>query len=387
MVLTLVMAACGIPATAPPADVAAEGLTTVATVQTTKTDTTTTTIGTKKSDSKVGTSQAEGKTDFECPVTIPPQPLAGGFVATEPENVTYSEHFPAPDPWPRHYPHEGSVWYGSEGLWTALPVDGEYLPRKSVWWSVDFPGGMVEERPDVSVTWTRLDTDKSVVIGNSGKATNAFTGAEGWFMIAGFDPTEAGCWQVEASYKGTTLSYVYEKLGAQVSTGSTQAEKAKETEQKVVETKPSAVSEETFGWPKSCPVTVLGMDAFTPASETPEGPPEMYDAGWYGTPELYTMINPDGESSENRWLGGEKTFWWSANFSISTEPEPDIEVTARRLDGEKTYEARQTTHGMRDDIGSFMLVGVTLPEPGCWEISASYHGAPLSYVIWVGPNT
>lgn len=176
------------------------------------------------------------------------------------------------------------------------------------------------------------------------------------------------------------------ELGAQLPTGSTQAEKTKETRQNVAETKTSKVKEKTFVWPKSCPVTVLGMDAFTPAFETPAGPPEFYDAVWHGTPELYTMINPDGKTSENRWLGGEKTFWWSENFSISNEPEPDIEVTARRLDGKTTYEARQTTHGMRDDIGNFMLVGVTLPEPGCWELTASYHGASLSYVIWVWPK-
>jgi len=146
--------------------------------------------------------------DFECPVTIPPQP---GFGVVKPESVTYSEQFPAPDPWPREYPHDGTAWYGSQELWTALATDGDHSPRKSVWWSANFPGGSVEERPDVTVTWTRLDTDQPVVIDNGGKATNAFTVAEGWFMIAGIDPDEAGCWEVEASYKGATLAYVYER--------------------------------------------------------------------------------------------------------------------------------------------------------------------------------
>jgi hypothetical protein len=173
------------------------------------------------------------------------------------------------------------------------------------------------------------------------------------------------------------------ELEARVPTGPTQPQEATEG---VAETKTTEVEEKTFVWPDSCPVTVLGKGAFTPASETPDGPPELYDAVWYGTPKLYMMINPDGKSSENRWLGGEKTFWWSKDFSISSEPEPDIEVSARRLDGKTTYEAGQTTHGMRDDIGDFMLVGVTLPEPGCWELTARYRGASLSYVIWVGPK-
>jgi len=210
IVLTLAAAACGMPTSAPLGGPASETSSSVETVKTTKATTTTTAfVGTRKiKPTKTGSSDVEGKSDFECPVTIPPQP---GFVATKPETVTYSEHFPAPDPWPSEYPHEGDVWYGTEELWTALALDGVHSPRKSVWWSVNFPGGMVEEQPEVFVMWTRLDTDEPVVIDNGGKATNAFIPEQGWFMIAGIDPNEAGCWEVEATYKGATISYVYEK--------------------------------------------------------------------------------------------------------------------------------------------------------------------------------
>lgn len=73
------------------------------------------------------------------------------------------------------------------------------------------PGGIDEEEPAVLVTWTRLDTDDPVVIENGGKATNAFTPEEGWFMIAGIDPDQAGCWKLETGYEGATHSYVHEK--------------------------------------------------------------------------------------------------------------------------------------------------------------------------------
>jgi hypothetical protein len=43
------------------------------------------------------------------------------------------------------------------------------------------------------------------------RSTNAFTPEDGSFMIVGFDPNSPGCWEVTASYKGTTLSYVYER--------------------------------------------------------------------------------------------------------------------------------------------------------------------------------
>lgn len=138
---------------------------------------------------------------FECPITIPPQP---GYSPPEPYSVTY--------------PDDGSIWYGTQGLWTVLPVDGDYQPRKSLWWSTNFPGGHEEERPDLHVTWTRLDTDEPIVINNQGQATNAHTAQDGWFMIAGIDPDAAkaelhqsGCWEVTATYKGTALTYVYER--------------------------------------------------------------------------------------------------------------------------------------------------------------------------------
>lgn len=151
----------------------------------------------------VATAAVPGDADatFECPVTIPPQP-----------------GFSPPEPWAATYPHEGSVWYGDEELWTVLETDGTYGPRKSVWWSANFPGGAEEERPDLHVTWTRLDTDEPIVFDNEGRATNAHTAAEGWFMIARSDPdltkadvSESGCWRVTAEYKGATLSYVYQR--------------------------------------------------------------------------------------------------------------------------------------------------------------------------------
>ena len=204
MLLTLATTACGLPATEVAGELVAQGSTTIGadTTGAMTTDTKTT------DNAKAGSNETERKQTSECPVTIPPTP---GFVATESEEVTYSKAFPAPAPYPHQYPHEGEVWYGSDGLWTALSLDGDHGGRKSVLWSTNFPGGIVEGEPKVWVTWTRLDTDESLVIDNGGKATNAYTPEEGWFMIAGIDPDQPGCWEVEATYKGASLSYVYEK--------------------------------------------------------------------------------------------------------------------------------------------------------------------------------
>jgi hypothetical protein len=129
-----------------------------------------------------------------CPVTRPPEP-----------------GFSAPDGWPAH-PPEG-VWYGTADLWTQLPTDGSSpSPRKSVWWSANFPGGGEEEKPEVSVIWRRLDDPTAPGVRAPAPGTNAYTPDYGWFMIARQMEAEGfGCWEVTASYKGHELSYVYEE--------------------------------------------------------------------------------------------------------------------------------------------------------------------------------
>lgn len=132
----------------------------------------------------------EPATTTACPVTIPGPGLA------------------PPDPYPAAPSDPASAWYGTPALWTMLRRDGSYGVRKSVWWSRDFQGGAAESTPAISVTWRRLDPSGEVIV-EEGPGTNAFTVEDGQFMIAGIDPEEPGCWEVTASYRGTSLSYTY----------------------------------------------------------------------------------------------------------------------------------------------------------------------------------
>lgn len=141
----------------------------------------------------------------------------------------------------------------------------------------------------------------------------------------------------------------------------------------------------------ACAVTEPGDTSFTPSSETPEGPPEMYDAVWFGTPRLWTMVNHGGQVWSGLPIGEngiltQKTFWWAEGYVFDEEPAPDITVTAEQLDGSApTVRAGGPgTNGTHPDLGSFMLVGLEIPEEGCWEITAEYRDATLSYVVWVG---
>jgi hypothetical protein len=136
-------------------------------------------------------SQVDLREPFACPVT---RPQASPFVPPTPWRATPS----VPD----------AAWFGTEDLWTVIDVGGR-VPRKSVWWSANFPGGGVEEQPEIEVIYERLDTSAPPVIFTS-PGTNAFTAADNDFMINGLEPTDVGCWRGTATYKGATLSYVYE---------------------------------------------------------------------------------------------------------------------------------------------------------------------------------
>jgi hypothetical protein len=145
------------------------------------------------------------------------------------------------------------------------------------------------------------------------------------------------------------------------------------------------------GGREACPVTLPGARAFTPASDTPDGPPPSYESVWYGTPELWTRLNHQGEIWNNLPIANDgslsqKTFWWREGYSMSDEPQPDIIVTLEHLNGSApSVEAGGPgTNGGHPDLGQFMIVGLEIPQSGCWSITAEYRGTTLSYVAWVG---
>ncbi len=162
------------------------------------------------------------------------------------------------------------------------------------------------------------------------------------------------------------------------------------------------VSPTVAGVPASCPVTVPGEAAFTPASAAPDDPPEVYDDVWFGTPDLWTLIDPGGEVWSDLPKGAdgsltERTFWWSANYSADDPGE--FTVTAEHLSGTAPqFEASQTggtgfnPFMTQPTHESVTVVGLDFPDSGCWSLTAEYKGSSLSYVVWVedenvGPAT
>ena len=141
-----------------------------------------------------------------------------------------------------------------------------------------------------------------------------------------------------------------------------------------------------------CPVTVPPQPAFVPPEPYPPEP--GFEAVWYGSADLWTSLDRNGAVWTGLPVGsgphavGDKTFWWSENFSTAKgedfSGDTDITVTAVDLDGSSRTVVEKgggpTFHRFSKNS---LLVGLGLPEPGCWEVTARYQGAELSYVLLI----
>ncbi len=151
---------------------------------------------------------------------------------------------------------------------------------------------------------------------------------------------------------------------------------------------PSPSSREVDG----CPVTVPPQPGFVPPERYPAEPSS--DGAWYGTRDLWTILDSNGAIWRDLPVGkgphaiGDKTLWFSERFSTAEDEDfsgnADITITAVHLDGSgrKVVEEGGVPSFNRY-IKNFMLVGLGVPEPGCWEVTARYQGAELSYVMLV----
>lgn len=140
--------------------------------------------------------------------------------------------------------------------------------------------------------------------------------------------------------------------------------------------------------PKDCPVTTLSKQEFeAPEPYSPLAPWE--GIFWFGSDHLWTAVHNDGV-----WAGlplnpdgyTQKIMWWSSLYDLPNEPEPELVVTGRRLDG-GSPELRfyGATNAFADDIGDAMLTGVEFPTLGCWEVTGQYKKAGLTFVVWLAP--
>jgi hypothetical protein len=138
----------------------------------------------------------------------------------------------------------------------------------------------------------------------------------------------------------------------------------------------------------ACPVTVPPQPGFVPPAPYPSEP--GFGQVWYGTSGLWTNLDANGQVWRDLPVAqdgsvADKTLWFSENLSTADfSSDADIKLTAVDLDGSSpTVVQEGGVPSVNPDIKKFILVGLGLPEPGCWEVTARYQGAELTYVLQV----
>ncbi len=132
---------------------------------------------------------------------------------------------------------------------------------------------------------------------------------------------------------------------------------------------------------ESCPATQAPVPPFVPPQPWPAQPPGD-DQFWYGDAGLWTALPASG--SWPQLARGEKFWWWSDRFDVKADSTPDLELSARPLDGKwESVKVAQATNGYHASFHWAMLAGIDLPGTGCWEITARYKGQSLTVTVWV----
>jgi hypothetical protein len=87
-----------------------------------------------------------------------------------------------------------------------------------------------------------------------------------------------------------------------------------------------------------------------------------------------------------------KLVYWRTGFDWRTESLPDLKIIAKRLDRPAPFIEAQVAHAvlLSADLDNqrpadmAMMTGIEIPEPGCWQIVATYKSIyTLSYITSV----
>jgi hypothetical protein len=103
------------------------------------------------------------------------------------------------------------------------------------------------------------------------------------------------------------------------------------------------------------------------------------------TIDSWTSLPTNGRWSQLAF--GEKMLWWNKDYDWTTEPEPALTVTARRLDvASDEIEFGDATNAYHEGSRSAMPIDVTLPTYGCWELTGRYRSIEMTVVVSVAAH-
>jgi len=149
--------------------------------------------------------------------------------------------------------------------------------------------------------------------------------------------------------------------------------------------------ERQFAPPASCPVTVPPANQFIPPAPYEPGGDNAF---LIGTEKLWTVLRKSGTWGWRPHKPGheqevqpltDKIFWVSVDYNWKTEPDPELKVTGKRLDGDAPPLLVTPARNAFPGPAPAMVIGVYVPTPGCWQITGEYKGQQLSFVVWVKP--
>jgi hypothetical protein len=149
---------------------------------------------------QLGTSKP-GHVPESCPVTKPYQ----------------ASLFVPPSPYPPKA-SAGDFWFGSDRLWTALPVNGtwrglpHYTPndptfRQKIAFGREGYDWHTEPQPRLKVTGKRLDSPAPPLLSDQGP-NYGWVKPEQTFMVTGINFPTLGCWEITGRYQDDELTFV-----------------------------------------------------------------------------------------------------------------------------------------------------------------------------------
>jgi hypothetical protein len=137
--------------------------------------------------------------------------------------------------------------------------------------------------------------------------------------------------------------------------------------------------------PASCPATHAPEPPFVPPAayrSTPAG-----GQFWYGTPALWTALPTTGAWPNLPFDANgftQKILWWHDGYDWRAEPVPNLVVSGTKVDGpSKALVSSAGSNAFASDIGSAMVVVVSMPTAGCWKITGAYKESQLSFVVTI----
>ena len=115
------------------------------------------------------------------------------------------------------------------------------------------------------------------------------------------------------------------------------------------------------------------------------GLPWTFNGAYFGTDRLWTMFPIKGVLKGTTASGAThlELVWFRQGYNQWVEPTPRLKVHGKRLDGT----ARGVAVSQPKFIGSTprnaMLVGLDIPDSGCWQITGRFEDEELAFVVWV----